>query len=410
MRIMKALVINIIAVIAVLFAADWLLAAFGYPADVPYKTGHRPNLTKTYRNIEFEYRFVTNSLGLRYPELAMEKPPRTTRILMLGDSFTEGVGVDAHETFGMHLEEHFGEKYGKPVEFVNGGLGGEGPLRFWRVFHQVGLALDPDGVLICIYANDVMDTPDAVTREDLYRLAPEQQGTHALLHHLVPRVHNVMVEAGRKLARERKQSGGFVATVEGLARQHGIDDNRIAAWRTRLPADLVEASDRGEFNKSLLSMGLLNPDYWEEALNLTTASARRRFASVQLILDEIADVAEARGMAVGLVYVPSPMQYDLSRHAEWNPWVIGGVATRPGWVREVSELQTRLATWAHAREIPYLDLTPVLRESAAAGTVLNIRLDGHWNPRGHRVVARALTGWIEEENVFPTLPTRGHLD
>lgn len=401
MRSLRVLAINVIAAIAVLFAAEGLLALFGYPADVPYKTSHRPNTSKTYRNIEFEYDFVTNSLGLRYPELPAEKPPGSTRIIMLGDSFTEGVGVEAHETFGVYLEQALGA--GGRVQFVNGGLGGEGPLRFWRVFRQVGLPLDPDGVLVCLYANDVMDTPESVTREDLYRLAPEQRGFGARLHGLVPRVHNVLVEAGRQLSRERQQSGGFVDTAASLARERGIGEERIEAWRARLPAELVEASDRGEFNRSLLSMGLVNPGYWEEAINLTTALAQRKYDSMRLILDEIADVARARGMAIGLVYIPAPLQYDPSRHADWNPWVIGGVATRPGWLREDSELQRRLAAWAQARGMPYLDLAPILRKTVAAGETLNIRLDGHWTARGHRVVGEALAAWIEAENVFPNL-------
>ena len=46
----------------------------------------RPNCDKTISGV----RFTTNSLGLRDREYAIPKPSGTFRILMLGDSFTEG--------------------------------------------------------------------------------------------------------------------------------------------------------------------------------------------------------------------------------------------------------------------------------------------------------------------------------
>lgn len=403
MHIVKIVAFNILVVIALLFALDRILAAFGYPEDVPFKTAHRPNVTKTLKSIEFEYEFSTNDLGLRYPAVASEKPARSVRILMLGDSFAEGVGVAARDSFGMLLQNHYGESREDEVLFINGGLGGEGPERFWRVFHQVGLALDPDGVLIFIYANDLMDSPESVTREELYRTTPGREGFDAFVHGLLPRVHNVFTEAGRMVAREFKQSGGFVATVQGLAREQGIPRDTVDAWESRLPASLVEASDNGEFNKSLLSMGLFNPGYWDEAINISSPRAERKYSAMRLILEEIASVAREQGMAVGLVYIPAPFQYDLSRHASWNPWVIGGVQLRPEWASEDAEIQRRLADWARDSDIPFLDMTPALRAAVTAGGDLNFRLDGHWNAEGHRVAGEAVKAWLDKTEAFSTV-------
>ncbi|NQX88042.1 MAG: hypothetical protein HRT77_05215 [Halioglobus sp.] len=394
--VLKIFLINAIAIAVILLMAEGLLTAFGYPADVPFKTAHRPHIDKTYNNIEFEYDFFTNSMGLRYPEITKNKPPAVTRILLLGDSFTEGVGVEAQATFGMLLENHFSEQRDNAVQFVNGGLGGEGPLRFWRVFHQIGLTLQPDGILVFIYANDVMDTHEGLTREDLYHFAPKYQGFEACIHDLIPRIHNLIVEVSRLWAREQQQSSGFIDNVAAIAQQRGVEESEIIAWQKRLPATLIEATDAGTFNGSLLSMGLFNPGYWDEAFNLTSTSARNRYRSMQIILDEIAEISKQQGIALGVVYVPAPLQYDLSRQADWNPWVIGGVETQAAWVEETSELQARLASWAQAREVPFFDLAPPLRASVASGTELNIKLDGHWNRQGHRVVANALSQWLED--------------
>lgn len=402
-RTLKLIALNAVLVLVLLFVVDLLLGVFGLPADEVVRSAHRPNVSKTLKSIEFEYQFSTNELGIRYPQISGEKPTGSTRILLLGDSFTEGVGVEAADTFGALLQDHYSGASGNEVLFINGGLGGEGPTRFWRLFNDVGLALGPDGLLLCIYANDLMDTPEPLSREDLYRLVPERHGFDKLVHGLLPHVYMLMSEAGRIVARELRQSGGFVATVSGHARQQGISEDAIENWKTGLPQELVEASDNNEFNKSLLSMGLFHPDYWSEAINITSPRAERKYQAMTVVLDEISAVAREHAMAVGLVYIPAPLQYDPSRHASWNPWVIGGVQFRKEWLTEVAEIQQRLSAWAQRQSIPFLDLTPVLREEVQRGSELNYKLDGHWNARGHSVAGRAIVEWIDRYNVFPVM-------
>ena len=104
MRILKLVAINIVIVVVVLFCVDRILAFLGYPEEIPSKSAHRANVSKSLKSIEFEYQFTTNELGLRYPHIPVKKPAGERRILMLGDSFTEGVGVEADQSFGVLLE------------------------------------------------------------------------------------------------------------------------------------------------------------------------------------------------------------------------------------------------------------------------------------------------------------------
>src|SRR5258708_21612512 len=46
----------------------------------------------------------TNSYGYRDREFSLEKPPGMLRIVMLGDSFTEGWGAPEQETFSKRIE------------------------------------------------------------------------------------------------------------------------------------------------------------------------------------------------------------------------------------------------------------------------------------------------------------------
>jgi lysophospholipase L1-like esterase len=401
---LKLIVITVLISVVVLFAADQLLGVLGFPYDIPFRSSHQENITKVRRNIEFEFEFVTNQYGLRYSPIELEKSAGEVRILMLGDSFTEGVGIDANDTFGMNLENHYSGKSGNDVRFINAGLGGQGPLEFWRVFKDVGLKLDPDGLLICIYANDLADTPESLSRADLYRRNRERQGVDRLVHKLLPRIYTIVSEAIRIVDREIRKSRSFVETVKVLADEQGLSEAVVQSWSKTLPRELVEASDNDEFNKSLLSVGLFNPDYWVESLEINTPRAEQKYQAFTTVMNEITAVAREQGMMIGLVYIPSPLQYDLSRHAGWNPWVIGGVRVRKEWVEDDTEIQKRLADWAYIKGIPFLDLTPALREEVRRGRKLNYKLDGHWNAEGHRAAGKAIAEWIDKNAVFTVLP------
>jgi hypothetical protein len=78
----------------------------------------RPNLDVVWRDPEFEYRVVTNSLGLREDREVAPKKPGEFRILIVGDSTIFGHGANAEDAIPRRLEALL-NKRSKPrgVEF-----------------------------------------------------------------------------------------------------------------------------------------------------------------------------------------------------------------------------------------------------------------------------------------------------
>jgi lysophospholipase L1-like esterase len=75
--------------------------------------------------------FRTNSLGFRSPEVELEKPAETYRILVFGSSNTMGFGVDDDDVYPRHLERWLNE-WVRPtnrVEVVNLAIAGDSPTR-----------------------------------------------------------------------------------------------------------------------------------------------------------------------------------------------------------------------------------------------------------------------------------------
>src|SRR3981081_744447 len=61
---------------------------------------HRPSSQARLMGVDV----TINSKGLREREIPYERTPSTLRILMLGDSFTEGWGVPVDQTFSKRIE------------------------------------------------------------------------------------------------------------------------------------------------------------------------------------------------------------------------------------------------------------------------------------------------------------------
>jgi len=103
-------------------------------------------------------RYRTNSFGLRDPERAVPKPPGTFRILMMGDSFIEGVGMESEFTVCAVLERILGrDRPTGRVEVVNGGCASFSPLLESLFLKHTGLRLEPDLVILNLDMSDVQD-------------------------------------------------------------------------------------------------------------------------------------------------------------------------------------------------------------------------------------------------------------
>ena len=94
-----------------------------------------------------------NSLGLRDNEVPEEKT--RTRYLLLGDSFTFGMGVDQNKSFPARLQSFLGNKYHK---VINAGVIGQTIDDVFMYLKYDGIKLKPDYVVYNFFVgNDVTE-------------------------------------------------------------------------------------------------------------------------------------------------------------------------------------------------------------------------------------------------------------
>jgi len=91
-----------------------------------------------------------NSRGFRDVEHSIQRSPGITRIVVLGDSVTEGYGVKAEFLFVRQLQESLGDKY----EVVNLSMAGLNTPQEVHLFQKEGLQYDPSLVILNVVLND----------------------------------------------------------------------------------------------------------------------------------------------------------------------------------------------------------------------------------------------------------------
>lgn len=120
---------------------------------------------------EYRVEIRTNSMGMRSDqEYSIDKPEGVKRILVLGDSFGMGYGVDLQESFTEVLRRNVAGTIHQTVEIINLSVSGYGTAEQLLMLQNVGLQYKPDLVLLTWHASDEIDN----LRSGLYKTVDEE--------------------------------------------------------------------------------------------------------------------------------------------------------------------------------------------------------------------------------------------
>lgn len=92
-----------------------------------------------------------NRFGYRGREYFYERAPGKKRIVFLGDSVLEGLGVNPQERFTELLSSELGSEF----EIINLGVQGYNLLQEFEYLKEFGIKYKPDHVIFCITYNDL---------------------------------------------------------------------------------------------------------------------------------------------------------------------------------------------------------------------------------------------------------------
>lgn len=112
-----------------------------------------PGISGSISNPEYEYDFTHSVQGMRYsPVFSDVKASDEKRILLVGDSFTYGVGSSDEETYAGYLRKDMPN-----YQFANTGCNGYGTKNVLSVIDFLGSELQPDLIIYFFFWNDLSD-------------------------------------------------------------------------------------------------------------------------------------------------------------------------------------------------------------------------------------------------------------
>ena len=121
-------------------------------------TTGRANMTQTTGIGKYRVTTTHNALGLRGPEVRQDRPK--LRIMLIGDSFTYGVGVSDSGTISQQMQELLTAQ-GIDAEVINLGLGGYSTAQVYYRLRSF-IALKPDLIIYTFCDNDPNDNVEFV--------------------------------------------------------------------------------------------------------------------------------------------------------------------------------------------------------------------------------------------------------
>ena len=314
----------------------------------------------------------TNAQGLRGP---MPGPKQSPRVLVVGDSFIEADEVAFEATIGERLNAEFDGR----LEVVSHGVSSWAPTTEFSWIHHVGLTFEPDAVVLFLVFNDFFPA-------DTYGRADPAYQSEALWRDGAPIEYVVPAEKQRR------------------------DSPTLTAWRTSAEA-LVRRSRVGV----LAALGLQSIAAWwspplsEQAPTLFFAQPRAQWPRVLrrsvddtlTVVVRLNEYLRQRGVALRVTMVPSGFNWPdelmgvKDFDASWGQIVEESGVSTDAYALSDQGLEVAVAERLVREGVEWFSLRPAFASAKAAGSgLLYNEEDGHWNARGHRVVADALSPWL----------------
>lgn len=118
-----------------------------YPVDDPVLDWRRiPHSHYREGRIAYDY----NRLGFRDTDHQIEVSDSKRRLVVLGDSVTEGYGVEWNQVFAAYIQAKLGDRF----EVINVAAGGLNTPQEVHLFRQTGLSYQPEIVVLNFVLND----------------------------------------------------------------------------------------------------------------------------------------------------------------------------------------------------------------------------------------------------------------
>ncbi|KAB8151945.1 hypothetical protein EZY14_015845 [Kordia sp. TARA_039_SRF] len=318
--------------------------SFWFDLDVNFGTLHLPNDSYRQKKYCFDVTYTTNSKGFRDVERVVESTEK--RVVALGDSFTEGIGVDSENRLTNLLESD------TQISHLNFGLAGNfGPTQYWMLYKTHAQKYSHEAVLVGILpSNDFID--------DDYEIALKVAGD-----------------------RYRPFLKGNYPNYEIVYHTQNINDSKAQpkkqSWIHKILKNFTHSYNMYRYLRVMNRISTIPKEQLLEAEKVPSyfTYSQAQFDRLRFTLEQLKSLAGNRPV---MVYsIPIEKEIKAYREHKKNP------------------LGAQLRAVCDSLQVEYLDLLPKTnRFSEDEYKALFLSCDGHWSAEGNAFAKKEIESFF----------------
>ncbi len=330
---------------------------------------HRAGMKGTwYRETRAPVRVELNSLGFRNGPLERRKPAGTVRVLMLGDSYLEGMQIPFHQLVSERLRVRLQQAMpAKRVEVLNGGVAGWGQSEQSLYLAQRAWPYEPDLVVSFLnLGNDL--------RDNWYRTGSPVRPSYELRGDSLV-LHPPFLPPWKIFLRDRVLAHLAIPKLVRMYFIHRFEWARLWAVKQGLILRNVGKPRSREEEDAVLEIG------------------RRLYGRM---------AAECARHRVPLVVLQFPYGLQLVRFYPDTSYTSSKLRRgAPGASQPYEYLGEEMARFFLRSGMSFVRADSAFAAAVSRGDTLYIDFDGHWTARGHDVAASLLAEHILSRGLLP---------
>ena len=286
-----------------------------------------------------------NSFGFRDTEYEIEKQPATSRIMVIGDSFTFGARVNQEDTYPKQLEKAL-NSLNIRCQVINCGVIGHNMWQHYEVLKRKVLPFHPDLVILGLFVDDLSGSVSPNEKSDKY--------------------HGVNPFENRNLfgILEHSSLWNFLRNA-----------NAIYEYKYRYRRGYSYMETIGERKKEWGSENPTNINY----KIMSGKAEKKKYLDFSDTLKKFVKLANAEGAKVLVATIPDSVQLNEPHLQAVNLFI--------------QQVCKNL-------EVPFLDLTPILESEKDHKSLYLFPFDAHNSPKGLRLIGQALADQIIKLNLL----------
>jgi hypothetical protein len=302
----RALTLGCVLVILSLLAVDRMCALFVSTDDQVHRLVLPPLETARYEFRDFRFTVSINRLGFRGADFPIHRTPGVKRILVFGNSFTYGWGVDFEQTWPHLLEQELSGA-GSSVEVANLSRAGTTGMEMKEIVERSIALLKPDLIIISVLQGGGLTTLQSGAAPDPTR-EREKNVKGILVHWLSYVVPNYvqLLQVVRQRTAAAKFTPASVFRREQIKAAEGVIGRFTDQERARFNAlypETVDRSVKGELNAGIVLMALGTPNFWVDTVK-STEMIDSGVTGMREAFSAIGRVAQANGVSVVVASMP----------------------------------------------------------------------------------------------------------